>query len=176
MIQPLCSCALSDALWKGDVGGSAHTVAMTTVSLSIDHILQSFFRKMRAGPAVDDRERFIRVEPQLRRCLNAEAERILPADKRTIYNAEREFDPQGAFARTMAASELIVAFLVFLEERWLLPDERDQRMQLNVVRTIAGALERSSLLDAVALAPQFRALYARLNRLGVELDRAHRWW
>ena len=113
---------------------------MTTSQPTIDEILRPFFDRRLEGTTGIKRQRIERVEQLLRTCLEAEGEQILVERDRTILAAERAFQAEGAFARTMRADDLAYVLPIFLEPPWLQPDRLLQRVQLHLADALTGHL------------------------------------
>lgn len=123
----------------------------TTRRLTIDEILQRFFSEQRADTKGITLLRIRRIEERLRECVEAEAESILVTSDLKIVAAEREFEPEGAVARTMHADDLIFVLSEFVKDPWL-PAERLQRAkQVQLSTALTGYLLRSGLVDPAGM-------------------------
>jgi len=118
-----------------------------TIEATIDTILRGYLKLQleEAGAAKAKRIRI--VERRLRDFLETHAEQTLCSCNTTILQAERQFDPSGAFARTMNADHLIVALELFLRG----PVERDDHLlletYLDFIEGLAFGLVRGGVVD-----------------------------
>jgi len=113
----------------------------------IDGILAEFFSRHLEGKAGLRRKRIERVEQRLRECLEMEGHRVLVTSDLVLLEAEREFHPDDAFARTMHADDLIYVLDTFVRDPWLSQDPTDRRVQLRVTDALAGAILGHRLVD-----------------------------
>ena len=80
----------------------------------------------------------MQVERDMRAFLEAEAERYLTDDERTLLAAEREFQPSGAACRALEAEVLFVALTGFIVPPYLASDLLLRRVQLDLVVALVG--------------------------------------
>jgi len=119
---------------------------------SIDEILTAFFAREHAAASGIRSQRLERIEAALRGCLEADCDRVLDERGLSLLAVERVFDPDGAFARSMRADDLVFALLVFLDDRWLQPDAGDRRLQVRIALRIVDFLLERRLVDERDLA------------------------
>ena len=114
---------------------------------NVDTILSSFFTFTCAGRQIPTRARYLRVEVQLRRYLEAEGAAVLGPEDAALLELERGLEPDAAFARLFGASELAHALTGFLRQEWLLPDLQDRRTQVSLTPRLIQWLCNCHLLD-----------------------------
>jgi hypothetical protein len=112
----------------------------------IDEILVAFFDREREGKKGLTLQRIDLVERMLRQFLDAEGNRVLVDDDRILLEAEREFEPDGAFARTMHADDLVFALPIFLDSSDML-EPLDRRVQLRMADRLVGTILRGRLVN-----------------------------
>ena len=144
---------------------------MTDTRPTINHILTQFFAAEAEGMKGVRRQRVDRVERALRNCLESEGHRVLIDRDRAVLHAEREFDPDDAFARMMHADDLVFALPLFLEPLWLRADPSDRRIQLALVDKLTGYLLRGRLIDGKELACPLLDIWCAVERARAELRR-----
>lgn len=113
---------------------------------TIRSILAEFFDEELFGKRGVIRQRTLAVQTMLRRYLELEGERILPEAQLALLVAEREFDPHGAFARTMHADDLVVALAAFMEPPWLAVDPLLRQRQISVALALLKFIDREMLV------------------------------
>ena len=117
---------------------------------NIEEILGAFFGREREGKKGLTLQRIDLVERMLREFLDASGERILVDDDRTLLAAEREFEPDNAFARTLHAENLLLALPVFLTSVATL-EPLDRRVQLRMADRLIGFMLGKRMVDQHAL-------------------------
>jgi hypothetical protein len=122
------------------------------VSPSIDEILTAFFAREHAAASGIRSRRLERIEAGLRRCLETDCDRVLDDRGLSLLRVERVFEPEGAFARSMHADDLVFALPVYLDGRWLQPDPGDRRLQVRIALRIVDFLLERRLIDERDLA------------------------
>ena len=140
---------------------------------TIDAILEAFFveRVVSASPM---RQRRLRsLEYRLRDCLEVEGERILVTADLELLASEREFDPDGAFCRTMRADDLLFALPGFVE-RYVPEDLTDTRLQLATIEVLTAWLLRRRLIDQWRLECTLLDLEVALRHGRADLRRRRR--
>ena len=80
---------------------------MTSLDPPIDVLLQDYFHHAREQANGIALTRLDIVERELREYLEREGHRVLTTGGLAILDAERQFDPHGAFARCMHAGDLV---------------------------------------------------------------------
>ena len=142
-------------------------VAITTPT--IDVILEMFFLEQvvpagwvfggggSAGPRPSPTQRppmtqrrLRSLEGRLRDYLEVEGEHILVTADIELLASERQFDPAGAFCRTMHADDLLFSLPGFLE-RCVPADLTDTRLQLATIDALTSWLLRRGLIDGAGL-------------------------
>jgi hypothetical protein len=119
---------------------------MTPNRPNIDEILVEFFGREREGKRGLTLQRIDLAERMLRGFLEAEGNRILVDDDLVLLAAEREFEPDGAFVRTMHADDLIFALPIFLNSADSL-EPLDRRVQLRMADRLVGTILRKRLVN-----------------------------
>jgi len=120
---------------------------MSPVTPTIDDHIRTYFAARVKEVSGIRQQRIAQLEPQLRRCVEAEAERLAPPQRRTLFETEKEFDPVGAFARTMTATELLRVFPAFVRAPWLLQHPLEQVEQLGTVVAMSRLLIVTGAVD-----------------------------
>ena len=87
---------------------------MTASVPTIDDIFDFYLHAQVEDATGIRRLRVVLVESRLRECLENDGERILTASDRVLLEAERNFEAEGAFARTMHAEDLLFVLPIFL--------------------------------------------------------------
>lgn len=119
---------------------------METPRPNADLILTDFFdRKLEHARGIAE-ERILRVRARLAECIAAEGDALIEAADRRILEAERQFDPDTAFERTMHAEQLLWVLATFLLEEWSLPDPLARRVQLDVVAELTDEIVYTGLV------------------------------
>jgi hypothetical protein len=116
------------------------------VNQTIDVIVTEFFDERLVGAGSTRRGRLRFLEKSLRDYLEAEGERILVSADLVLLTSERQFDPHGAFCRTMHADDLVFALPGFLE-RCVPADVTDFRVQLATIEALVAWLIRKRQID-----------------------------
>jgi len=98
----------------------------------IDPILRRFFDRELRGKDAPARVRIEAMESRLRQYLESSADRILTDGELMLVQAEREFDPVGAFARCLDEEVLLFSLPGFVEGDRLADDMRERITQLEV--------------------------------------------
>jgi len=114
---------------------------------TIRSILAEFFDEETTHKRGVIRQRNLAVQTMLGRYLELEGERTLTDPGIAILRAERAFEPNGAFTRTMHAEDLLVALTGFLEPPWLAIDLLLRHRQLALVSALLDFLCREMLID-----------------------------
>jgi len=159
---------------SGDVRGTSDDLRMKSQP-TIRSILAEFFDEETAHKRGVIRQRNLAVQTMLGRYLELEGERSLTDPGIAILRAERAFEPNGAFTRTMHADDLLVALRGFLEPPWLAIDPLLRHRQLALLRALLDFLCREMLIDEWGLACfllETRAQIDRAKRALVEQRRA----
>ena len=123
---------------------------MTMLPIPIPHIstvFEEYFAVAvsRARPLTV--KRILAVRGHLERFLDEQGERILTTSQQAILRAEQEFNPAGAFARTMYPDDLFYALYSYLNPKYRLTDRIDAAAQLRVVGGLAQWMWSKGLLD-----------------------------
>lgn len=155
-----------------------------TSTPTIDVILEAFFlervlpgvRSSLKGDAVAARplpmtqRRLRSLEFRLRDYLEVEGEHILVTADLELLASERQFDPDGAFCRTMRADDLLFALPGFLK-RCVPEDLADTRLQLATIEALTSWLLRRRLVDQSGLECTLLDLEAALRHGRADLRR-----
>ncbi|MBX0300232.1 hypothetical protein K2F54_09615 [Cryobacterium sp. 1639] len=139
----------------------------------IDEVISTVFGEAAALSTGVKRRRTVQVENELRAFIDAEADRYITDDERTILSAEQEFDPNGAGCRVLEAEMLFVALVGFITPPFLAADLLLRRVQLDLVDALAGyvAFEVLRNYDSSSIRRDLRLAVFRARH---ELKRARR--
>jgi hypothetical protein len=112
----------------------------TTLNPSITQLLDEFFDayKPTAGTAL--RKRISLVRAHLSRQLEAEGPRELTTSQLAILEADRQFDPNDAFARTMNGPELYYVLTRYPLPQFAMAGWLQRQAQLDVIAALASYL------------------------------------
>ena len=113
----------------------------------IDEILTAYLAAQVKDKTGLCRRRVISADDRLRSCMEAEGHRILTDGDRSVLDLEREFDPVGAFARTMHADDLLFMLTIFVKDAWLPQDRVDRSVQLRYADGLATQIVAWRLVD-----------------------------
>ncbi|TFC48893.1 hypothetical protein E3T24_12550 [Cryobacterium sp. TmT2-59] len=147
---------------------------MTPSVPTIDDILGHVIHAERERATGVKRRRIDLVESLLRECLETDGERILVEPDRVLLAAERQFEPDGAFTRTMHAEDLLFVLPLFLTSPWLRPNHLEQRVQLDLAEILATAVMRSGLVPREGRQCILMDIRGAIDRGRWELYRAKR--
>ena len=116
---------------------------MTKISVfspTISEVLEQFFTVyQRAGtPLARARARAVRFD--LQQHLEREGVRLLTGSQLAILNNEKQFDAEGAFARTMHAAELYLALEHYLGPSHVMLGLEQRGVQVEVIAALAKSL------------------------------------
>ncbi len=128
---------------------------MSSATPTIDIVLDGFFAERlsgsaRGGPTGMRQRRLRSLELRLRDYLEAEGGGVLVTSDCELLAIERQFDPVGAFCRTMHSDDLVFALPGFLE-RCVPVDLTDSRLQLSTIEALTSWLIRRRLIDQTGL-------------------------
>jgi hypothetical protein len=140
---------------------------------TIDEVLRPFFAQRLEGATGIRRKRIQQIEVLLREYLEAEADPVLTSSERALIAAERQFQPIGAFSRTMDAEALLFTLLGFLTPPHLAADPLLQRTQLSLAESLIARLVAIDLAGR-DLACFWYDLRAALDRAKCELNQSRR--
>ena len=115
---------------------------------TISDLLDDFFVGYQQNAPVAVHARIDSVRSDLERHLDLEGPRILTTGQLAILNTEKQFDPVGAFARTMHADDLFYALELYLQPANAFEDASLRETQLDVVAALAERLWRSPFISA----------------------------
>jgi hypothetical protein len=147
---------------------------MTATRLTIDTLFDAFFPPIVEESSGILRHRTIRVMNAIDRFLETEGERTLDPSDAAVLAAERQFDPNGAFVRTMAAHNLVCALPLFLEDPWLHPEPLMQRVQLDVVQRLVAFVSANVPMDDAEVGPVLTLISLRISISRRKLNRAQK--
>ena len=119
---------------------------MDTTEPRIDDILTAYFSTVTEGQVGATRSRTERVERWLRRCVEAEGDRMLDDVDYAILALERAVQPEAAVARTMRADALLWVLAVFLIAPWRMGDRLALALQLQVAEELAKRVIQGGLV------------------------------
>ena len=150
----------------GNVRGTSDDRRMKSQP-TIRSILAEFFDEETTHKRGVIRQRNLAVQTMLGRYLELEGDRTLTDAGFAILQAERAFEPNNAFTRTMHAEDLLVALSGFIEPPWLAIDLLLRHRQLALVNALLGFLCREMLIDE-------RGAACFLLETRAQIDRAKR--
>ena len=132
---------------------------------SIAEILGPWFERRCARQSGLRRQRVERVASQLRQCVEHEAPRVYLDGDEILVDAEREFEAAGAAARALDCSALPELLLIFVEEKWLLDDAQDRRVQIAELTALSARMLNRSFVDRYWSSCPLLTLESALTRL-----------
>jgi hypothetical protein len=115
---------------------------------TISDLLDDFFVGYQPNAAVSVQARIDTVRRDLEQHLDLEGPRILTTGQLAILKTEKQFDPVGAFARTMHADDLYYALERYLQPVHAFEETSLRETQLDVVAALAESLWRSRFISA----------------------------
>lgn len=109
------------------------------------------------------RDRILAVGARVRRCVEAEAERLAIDSERELIELERQFGTPDPAARSIAGEALADLLLLLTTDAWMPADSQDRRVQLQVLGALGQwlASPRSGWFGS----------YCSVLTLQVEVDR-----
>lgn len=116
------------------------------------------------------RRRIESAERQLRQCLESDGPRSLTDGDKALLEVERQFDPAGAFARTMHADDLIFVLAGYVSEPWLLDDRLDRAAQLSFADSLADLILGRGLVNRHECACPLLELRGGIRRAKIALN------
>ena len=119
-----------------------------TLIPTIADLLDDFFIGYQPNAPVAVQARIDVVRNDLERHLDLEGPRVLTTSQLTILDTEKQFDPAGAFARTMHADDLYYALEHYLGLAQAFEEVSLRETQLDVVAALAEFLWRRRLVSA----------------------------
>jgi hypothetical protein len=103
-----------------------------------DEVLRLLLEPIRAKAEGECLERIDRCEIDLRRCLDANADRLLIDPELALLRLERALDPEGATGRVASAELVLLLLPIFLSEpEWPGVDVEDRRLRISLAMTLA---------------------------------------
>lgn len=115
---------------------------------SIDQVLDDFERDGAIARHPATARRFAATRTRLLAYLATDAQHALLPDERLLLQAERQFGPDGAFARVFGPEVLIAALPGFLEPGWLPRQVYDGRLQVRFVELLCQWVVARGLVNA----------------------------
>jgi hypothetical protein len=115
---------------------------------TISDLLDDFFVRYQPNAPVAVQSRIETVRRDLDRHLDLEGPRILTTGQLAILETEKQFDPVGAFARTMHADDLYYALECYARPQHAFEDASLRETQLDVVAALAESLWRSRFVSS----------------------------
>jgi hypothetical protein len=117
------------------------------INPSISTVLDDFFASYKPAASATLRKRIDLVRSDLLEHLELEGPRVLTTGQLAILGTEKQFNPEGAFARTMHPSDLYYAL-----EHYLIPAHaqsglEQRELQLDVVAALATKLWTERLIS-----------------------------
>jgi hypothetical protein len=114
---------------------------------NISNLLDDFFAGYQPGAPAAVQARIVAVRNDLTHHLDIEGPRILTTGQLAILNTEREFNRDGAFARTMHADDLYYALQHYLDPAHAFEEPAQRETQLDVVAALAASLWNRQLVS-----------------------------
>jgi hypothetical protein len=115
--------------------------------LCVDRLLGVFFMFCSADQEPATVERNERIHAHLRKFLDACGDDYVNLQQEQLLALERQFRPDGAFARLMHADELLTALPAFLSPVWLLPHRLDRKVQISLSSKLVHWVCTKRLVD-----------------------------
>lgn len=115
---------------------------------TISDLLDDFFVSFQPNASVSVQNRIDSVRNDLEQHLDREGPGILTTGQLAILETEKQFDPVGAFARTMHADDLYYALEHYLDPAHAFEESALRETQLDVVAALAERLWRRRLVSA----------------------------
>jgi hypothetical protein len=147
---------------------------MTRQRPHIDEILAEFIPRLLEAKTGLRRRRMETAEQHLRRCLEEDGHSVLTDGDKFLLESEREFAPDGAFARTMHADDLVFALNIYVRDPWLLADRLERAVQLRLAESLTAMVLQRRLVDEQELVCPLLDLRSGLDAAGLELKRERR--
>lgn len=116
-----------------------------TKPTTIEPFLTAVLERYRAGKSPAERDRIDRLDTLLRRCLEEVGTAGSCADCQRLLEAERVFDPVGAFARVMHVESLVYVLVYFVHAPWLRADPQLRDAQWRFVEVLLDAAESTAM-------------------------------
>jgi hypothetical protein len=116
-------------------------------SPSITDLLDEFFAGYQENAPAAVHARTTTVRADLEQHLELEGPRILTTGQLAILTTEKQFNPEGAFARTMHADDLYYALQRYLDPAHALDGLAERETQLDVIAALAASLWSRRLLS-----------------------------
>lgn len=108
-----------------------------------DEVLRLLFEPIRAKAQGKRRDRVDRCEADLRRCLDANAQRLLTDPELALLPLERQLDPDGAAGRVASADVVLLLLPLFLRDpQWHGLDAQDRRLRITLTLMLARSAVR----------------------------------
>jgi hypothetical protein len=119
----------------------------THINPTIAELLDEFFRLYKPTAARALRARIDLVRSHLGVHLEDDGPRELTTPQLIILEADKAFDPHGAFTRTMHAPELYYALARYLRPDSAMPGDAQRHTQVDVVAALAQFLWSRRLIS-----------------------------
>ena len=114
---------------------------------TISDLLDDFFVGYQPNATVGVQARIDVVRNDLEQHLDLEGPRVLTTGQLAILATEKQFDPVGAFARTMHADDLYYALQHYLDVAHAFEEVSLRETQIDVVAALAETLWRKRLIS-----------------------------
>lgn len=115
---------------------------------TVDEIFNSFLAACCINKQPATCSRYLRVDAQLRRYIEAAGHRFLESGRVELLALEQAYDLEGACSRIMCADDLLFALPDFLHEPWLMRNANDRRSQISQTSRLAQWLCSRGLVDS----------------------------
>jgi hypothetical protein len=132
---------------------------------TIDPFLTAFVAHYRRGKTPESAKRIDYLHTLLRRCLEAEGEKIASCDEcRALLAAERSFRPDDAFARLMDVELLVFALEYFIHPPWLRSDPAMATAQWRFVDAMLASLGENGFDQCECIQQSLGSITAHIDR------------
>lgn len=119
----------------------------TAIHPTIAELLEEFFGAYRRSADQSVRTRTALVREHLARHLEAEGPNELTNSQLALLEADRQFNPDGAFARTMHAAELYYVLSRYALPQFAMAGSLQRHAQLDVTSALAAHLWARRLIS-----------------------------
>jgi hypothetical protein len=143
--------------------------------LRFEEALEMFLEPLRAQAQGRRRERIDRAADDLRRCLEANAQRLLTTPELDLLPLEQQLDPVGAVARVASADVLLLLLRIFVEDvEWHGIDAEDRRIRLHLTMALTRQVARLPQLAGYAIGCEVWSIEGAVERARADLRRSRR--
>jgi hypothetical protein len=136
---------------------------------TIDSFLEGFFGSLTGDMDLETRQRTAEIRKDLMEHMDAEGWRVLNPPQTVLLEAEREFRPDGAFARTAHVSDLFCILEHYLDPVHAQLGIEQRQAQLDVVKAIAETLWTGRYISFRTVSTRCRVEFDVAMKRGREL-------